>query len=527
MRARDGRVWVCIAVCAALAAILPSAAIAAPGDATATQVANINPGAGSSLPSFLTNVDGLLFFNATEPVLGTELWKSTGGPLGAGGTQPVSNITGDAGDSNPGEFTNIGGTVLFRAQDASGDAELWKSVPPYNAASTTLVENIGGGMASSNPIGLTNVGGTLLFAANANDGTGVELWKSAPPFDSGSTSLVEDINQTMSTSSFPDVLTDVNGTLFFQADDGLNGTELWKSASPFDAASTSLVKDIDPGDDTPAGGGPDSSFPDDLTNVGGTLLFSASDGVNATELWKSVGPNYNAGSTSMVENINTASDSNPSQLANVAGALFFSADDTTHGAELWKSTSPFNAANTDIVQNIFPGASPSSPEEIIDVNGTAFFRANDGTNGNELWKSGGTGPTTTLVANINPTGSSSTPADLTAVGGQVFFRATNATSGIELWKSAGTGATLVRDINPLAANSTPVELTDVNGTLFFRANDGSTGIELWKATIEPTPPVVTPVTPAPTPTPKKKCKKKKKGKKGAAVAKKCKKKKKK
>ena len=40
-------------------------------------------------------------------------------------------------------------------------------------------------------------------------------------------------------------LTNVNGTLFFAADDGTNGTELWKSDGT--AAGTVLVKDINPG----------------------------------------------------------------------------------------------------------------------------------------------------------------------------------------------------------------------------------------------------------------------------------------
>ena len=37
----------------------------------------------------------------------------------------------------------------------------------------------------------------------------------------------------------------MNGTLFFTADDGVNGQELWKSDGT--AAGTTLVKDIYPG----------------------------------------------------------------------------------------------------------------------------------------------------------------------------------------------------------------------------------------------------------------------------------------
>src|SRR5205807_9796030 len=65
---------------------------------------------------------------------------------------------------------------------------------------------------------------------------------------------VKDINRT---GTWLTGLTNVNGTLFFSARDMINGTELWKS----DGASkgTALVKDINPG--------PSDSTPHDLTAV--------------------------------------------------------------------------------------------------------------------------------------------------------------------------------------------------------------------------------------------------------------------
>ena len=76
-----------------------------------------------------------------------------------------------------------------------------------------------------------------------------------------------------------DSLVDVNGTLFFIADDGVNGAELWKSNGT--AGGTVLVKDIRVGTS--------GSSLANLTNVNGTLFFSADDGVNGLELWKSDG----------------------------------------------------------------------------------------------------------------------------------------------------------------------------------------------------------------------------------------------
>ncbi len=80
-------------------------------------------------------------------------------------------------------------------------------------------------------------------------------------------------------SSYPSSFVDVDGVLYFGADDGEHGYELWMTDGT--PAGTKLVADIYPG--------PESSFPADLTNVNGTLFFSADDGEHGTELWMSNG----------------------------------------------------------------------------------------------------------------------------------------------------------------------------------------------------------------------------------------------
>src|SRR5262245_17615654 len=81
----------------------------------------------------------------------------------------------------------------------------------------------------------------------------------AQPFDL-SVRLVKDINPGPA-SSTPFLFANVNGVLFFAANDGVHGRELWKSDGT--AAGTVLVKDIDPG--------PVSSLPFNLINVNGVL----------------------------------------------------------------------------------------------------------------------------------------------------------------------------------------------------------------------------------------------------------------
>src|SRR5262249_5179286 len=153
------------------------------------------------------------------------------------------------------------------------------------------------------------------------------------------TVLVRDINSG-SAGSDPSNLTNVNGTLFFTANDGVNGAELWKSDGTADG--TTLVKDIYPGQYPYSvyGGAwhyrPNSSSPAGLTNMNGTLFFTANDGVNGAELWNTHGSA--AGGTLVNDNRPCSTGfSFPIALMDVNGTLFFTANDGTNGRELWKS----------------------------------------------------------------------------------------------------------------------------------------------------------------------------------------------
>ena len=132
--------------------------------------------------------------------------------------------------------------------------------------------------------------------------------------------LLKDINPGAANSG-PALFTDVSGTAFFRASNGVSGAELWKSNGT--TAGTVLVKDINPGTG--------SSGPSYLTNVNGTLFFSATNGVSGQELWKS---NGTAASTVLVKDINPRrTGSYPEYLTNVNGELFFSADNGVSGRE--------------------------------------------------------------------------------------------------------------------------------------------------------------------------------------------------
>jgi ELWxxDGT repeat protein/VCBS repeat-containing protein len=283
------------------------------------------------------------------------------------------------------------------------------------------------------------------------------------------------------------------------------------------SGGATILRDINP---VPNAGGTNGSNPMNFTAAGNIVYFTANDGQNGTELWRSDGTTAN---TTLVANINTDlnSSSSPSNLTVVGNRLFFTADNGVNGVELW-SLDLTTGTTPALVRDIAPLSSDANPANLVNFNGTLFFRANDGTgtalwksdgtiagtvrvgsgfsqpggltvvgntlyftaaNGNQLWRTDGTDAGTRLVSNV---AAGATIANLTAIGNTLFFTATDS-NGTELWRSDGTGTGTTRsDLNPGAGSSNPSNLVNFNGTLYFFANDG-TGNALWRSTATEAP----------------------------------------
>ena len=200
-------------------------------------------------------------------------------------------------------------------------------------------------------------------------------------------------------------LTGVHGTLFFSANDGKHGFELWRSDGT--ARGTRMVKDINPGT------GWSDVF--GLTAFNRIVYFTADDGVHGAELWRSDGT---ARGTRMVKDLNPGPASGGGGgFTDLNGILYFAGP-----GGLWRSDG--TEAGTTLVKAI--GAFP-----LINVNGTLYFGSDDGGGHPELWRSDGTAAGTILVkGNLSPD-------ELTNVNGILYFRASY--SG-ELWRSDGTEA---------------------------------------------------------------------------------------
>jgi ELWxxDGT repeat protein len=433
----------------------------AQADISLVKRVTVVPGGG---PKDLTNLNGTLFFTADDGAHGRELWKSDGTEAGTFMVKDINPLTG----SDPKYLTNVNGTLFFNAGHTGYGGgglveELWKS--DGTEAGTVMVKDLNAG-SPSRPRYLTNVNGTLFFTAYDNGDN--ELWKSDGT--EAGTVMVKDINTKR--ESFPHDLANVNGTLYFSAVDGdLHGRELWKSDGT--EAGTVMVKNINPDI-----GDVNSSTPQHLTPVGTLLFFTADDGSTGRELWRSDGT---ADGTTRVGDIwGGVVDSNPLWLTHYKLIVVFSADDGLSGRELWGSHLGLDTYLIKDIRTVFGYPELSSDPEYITVVGNTFFfaaTAADGT-ARELWKSDGTEAGTVMVKDINPLTDSS-PQNLADVNGTLYFSADDGEHGRELWKSDGTsfGTFMAKDINTFPdTGSNPGGFTDVNGTFYFVAN----ARELWK-----------------------------------------------
>lgn len=381
--------------------------------------------------------------------------------------QMVADLREGSNSAAPEEMVVIGSTLFFSANDGEHGRELFRTSPPYT--SVQLVEDICPGGCSADPGWLTVSGTTLFFSAEDAD-HGYELWRSDPPYNAASTSLVADINT--GGNSNPSWLTVIGTAIFFRANDGSSGYELWRSDQPFNTAYQ--VKDIYPG--------ADSSDPRELTRIGWMLFFRAEDD-SGVELWRS-DPPYSSLSTQRVMDLNPNGSAEVGWLTPIDLKLFFAATDGESGRELWVIESPYHEARR--VNDILGDSFSSNPNRLYAVGDSLFFNAWVYASGYELYRTEPPyDPTHTyLVEDLSPALFGAFPDDLTAIGTTLFFTASTI-DGNELYKTqppyVPDTTDLVADITVGAGDSFPANLTPIGSTLFFTAEDPRNGRELWKS----------------------------------------------
>ncbi len=346
------------------------------------------------------------------------VWETDGTPEG---TRTVAGLP--AMDHAHAGLTRVAGEaekIFFNTyRDAQG------SISSYDpAARKVVLLREGMGFASYGHF----YDGSLLYFSHTDPVIGEEPWVSdGTP---GGTRLLADMHaQSMSDlGSGPHELVELDGRLYFVADDGVHGRELWVSDGT--SSGTNLLVDIYPG--------LDSSNPNHLVAANGSLLFFASDHTGVF------------GGTSRLMRL----------------------DPDTGAVERLSDLAPQAAVDD-------PLTSACRQDEPVMMRGSVYFAAQDGWD-LELWRSDGTAEGTVQVANLNRD-LSSMPCSLTVWRDRIYFVAYGE-DGFEPWVSDGTdtGTVQLANIEPGQASSFPRAFTAFEDALYFGAAESAHGAELWR-----------------------------------------------
>ena len=417
--------------------------------------------------------------------------------------------------SNPEDLIEFNGKLYFSADDGESGRELF--VSDGTAEGTQLLVDLNPGISppgyyrpssvnSSAPGNFIEFNGKLYFSANDGE-SGSELFVSDGTAEG--TQLVVDLNPGISYFSYappvasasnPGDFIEFNDQLYFSADDGTFGRELFVSDGT--AEETQLLADINltfrySGSRFSTGFNYGSN-PAGFTEFNDQIYFAASDRDNGRELFVSDGT---AEGTQLVADLNPMIDdsfsfylpfaygSSPNSLIEFNDQLYFTANDGENGTAIFVSDG--TTEGTQLLVDLNPDSSSlydvrPEPYGFVEFNDKLYFTADNGEVGRELFVTDGTAEGTSLVVDLNPD-SGSDPSGFTVFGEQLYFTADNGENGRELFVTDGTaeGTSLVVDLNP-DSGSDPLDLTVFGDELFFSADNGEVGRELFKLTFDST-----------------------------------------
>ncbi len=456
-----------------------------------TLVADLAPGLASSSPSGFTPLFSFLYFTASDPTNGSELWRWDGttapvrlSTIASVGTSPMQILATQtfsvyfAGDGPA-------GNELFR-YDTVGGAVTAYDINPGPASSTpracgeissTVYCVLGGNDMPADVYQVSSSSSTVTPMADLNPGprglNGAVRYLSEP-----SAMLINTGGRLLSLRAFG-AFTDVGlttdqvesvgvtgGAIYVAGNDGSSGDELW-TVSAFGIKR--LVRDMY--------GVTASSLPVAITADGDRALFGANPHNLGYELFETKGTTASTRQLTSMLGLSVISSlfvlgdrlvirfgtamygtdrltlGSPDPLPSSVGAptvfngnLYFAASSAAAGTELWRSDGTL--AGTRLAAEAATGTTSgfsSSPPLVALPTGLVTV-ANDGASGAEPWFSDGAQAGTRRIADLNPGAVGSNPSLLTRAGNRVFFFATTAATGTELYVTDGTTASLVADL---------------------------------------------------------------------------------
>jgi len=426
--------------------------------------------------------DRYLYFAADDGTHGRELWRTDGTPSG---TALLADIVPGPLGSSPSALALMDGRVLLAAHTPQFGTEPWV----YEATGARMVADLetatdaGGAPFGSAPDGFTAINGRIVFAARSmsSDG-GRELWATDPGATAGATRLLLDIRLGPSdglAGRFSPVR--IGDALYFTADDGTHGTEIWRTDGT--TAGTRLCLDMRPG--------PPASSPVLVGHMNGQmngqmngdLIFqSLSDHAPSVHRLFKFSPAASCDAVTRLCPLPFSDDqatnlTTPRPVAILSNQLLFPAFRHDCGLELFRSAgAPDDAA---LVKDIRSGTLSSAPGPLTPFGPGVLFGARTEI-GVEPWFAAAAPDTAALLIDALPGRASSSPASFVTAPAFALFRA-----GGQWWSAPapspidpGTAPIVVTPIGVLdPLLSTPPRMAELNGLVIFAGRTAGTGDE--------------------------------------------------
>jgi ELWxxDGT repeat protein len=332
---------------------------------TATKI-ELEAGNGVSHPGYLTKVDGAIYFAADTNSTGRELWK-----IDSSNTNPVLVQDRSPGDSSsePNILGYENGKLyigIYRptTNTSRGVLELATTTTPvfnYAPEAGQISDQITGEgqkFSLTLPYGQfsnSNYLDPLTYSAKTSEGNQLPAWLTFDPV-------------TTAFSGTPNATDTGNFNIQVTATDtgGLTASSKFVVSVIPKPTRTVVIPNVSAEYNINNVKSGTDSTPAELTNVGGTIYFTANNDLNGRELWK-IDPN--SGEPTLIDIKVGSESSNPKNLINVNGTLYFTTSEevfTTGNEELWKlepnATSP-------VVAKTFPGG----VRNLVTANGILYF----------------------------------------------------------------------------------------------------------------------------------------------------------
>lgn len=290
--------------------------------------------------------------------------------------------------------------------------------------------------------------------------------------EAGTAHLVLDINaQNVAVSSFPGDFADQGAWSFFDANDGVHGSQPWLTNGT--AAGTFMWGHV-----SQPGTGVTGLQP--VFAGGHSFILYQDPGTQVTTIWVSDGTPQGSHALSTLNPTSAGVNAGlVGSFGNRAVLTFF--NQSTGNRDLWLSDG--TDAGTQRVQSA--SGTPFSVSSTSFVNGKIYFMSRPGSTPDELWVSDGTTAGTARVAPIpNAIQDPVAAPTLVVAGHYLLFNATTTVSGRELWSYDLSTNTLsqVADIAPGAASGLPSGAFWQAGNLILFAGSvtGNNNVTLWR-----------------------------------------------